>query len=179
VAQLFSLGSIANMSPLDSIKVKELLSSWLRAAALNEAAQYAACKWFGRLHYYVGIPVVVFSTSVASSVFSKAEDAASSKEHVVLGVISVLAAVLAGIQTFLGLSERSEKHRAAGASFADIGYEIEQCLACDLERRADAEAVLDSIRTRIGMMIEQAPAVPEHLWERESRLQLQKVKPLP
>lgn len=153
---------------------QELLSSWLRSTSLNEAAQYEACTFFSHMHYGLGIPVVVFSTAVASFTLS---GPGSDFQQMALALVSFLSALLAGIQTFLGLAERMEKHRKSGAAFAALSYQIEQLAASDLANRSDVQTQLDIIRKNIGELLEQAPAVPQRIWQAETRRLQTEVKP--
>jgi hypothetical protein len=74
--------------------------------------------------------VVALTTVVGTSVF-----ATLSRTHVntglqvAVGMLSVLAAVLASLQTFLRFGERAEKHRRAAEHWASIRREIDEKLA--------------------------------------------------
>jgi len=46
--------------------------------------------------------------------------------RIVAGLLSVLAAILASLQTFLKFSERAQMHREAGARFGALVKELEQ-----------------------------------------------------
>src|SRR5207248_3345936 len=49
--------------------------------------------------------------------------------QITTGIASVVAAVLAALQTFLGLSDRAEKHRLAGAKYGALGRQLEELLS--------------------------------------------------
>ena len=66
--------------------------------------------------------------------------------RLLIGTISILAAVLAAIQTFLRFAERSERHAQAADWYASIRREIEEVLALPADKRGDPKKVLDALR---------------------------------
>jgi hypothetical protein len=67
-----------------------------------------------------GIPAVVLSTVVSTSVFASLLKQPDPWLQITLGFASVAAALLASLQTFLSYSERAEKHRIAGAKYGAL-----------------------------------------------------------
>jgi hypothetical protein len=67
-----------------------------------------------RLNYLLGVPVVVLTTFVGTSVFATLQEDVNTSLRILVGAVSVFAAVLASLQTFLRYPERAEKHRIAG-----------------------------------------------------------------
>ncbi|MFN2517260.1 MAG: hypothetical protein ABR556_13715, partial [Pyrinomonadaceae bacterium] len=60
------------------------------------------------LNYIVGVPAVIFSSVVGTTIFAGLEK--NSPKAPLVALASILAAVLAGLQTFLRLSERAAQH---------------------------------------------------------------------
>jgi hypothetical protein len=84
-----------------------------------------------------------------------------------LGLISVLAGVLAALQTFLGLGARADRHRAAGSAYGAVRREIEQYHAVPPPRTAEAvKAVMNRLRERLDAIAEKAPGVPDRTWDK-------------
>jgi len=102
---------------------------------------------------------VVLSAIVGTSIFSTLGQAqVSALWQVLIGLLSVSAAVLAALQTFLGYSDRAAKHSRAAHEFAAIRREIQQ-----LETRginSSVEDELTHIREQITMAGENAPNIP-------------------
>ena len=103
-----------------------------------------------RRHLLLGIPVVVLTTLVGTSAF-----ASLSKAHgdsitflgvdpdvvlLVVGTISVLAAVLSSLQTFLRYATRAEGHRIAALRYETLRRDMATTLALP---RAALDAALD------------------------------------
>lgn len=97
--------------------------------------------------------------------------------RITIGIISVAAAVLASLQTFLRLSERAEKHRAVAARVGSIRREIEQLLATEATQTTLAQDRLDRLREQINKLAEDAPSVSDRIWERAKRAELESEPP--
>src|SRR5512144_2238777 len=119
---------------------KEVLDEWYERASVTQRAHYLSADYFGRRKYWLGIPAVVLSTIVGTSVFATLQKQPEPWLQISVGLASVVAAVLASLQTFLGYSERAEKHRVAVAKFGALGRELEALLASQTEPTDDAVA---------------------------------------
>jgi hypothetical protein len=89
--------------------------------------------------------------------------------RILIGVVSVLAAVLASLQTFLRLAERAEKHRAAAEEWSSIRREIAEMLALHpdyLATRGDPKDYLDRLRRRMDRVAAQSPEMGDRAWSR-------------
>ena len=95
--------------------VKELLAGWLIHSHKARDRHDEASRRYARGHFALGIPSLIVSTVVGTSVFA----ALSSKEVPPLwvGFLSILAAVLAALQTFMDFGGRSDKHRTAAVKY--------------------------------------------------------------
>jgi hypothetical protein len=84
--------------------------------------------------------------------------------RVLIGILSVVAAVLAALQTFLRFAERAEKHVVAGDWYAAIARQIDELLAFPPERRGDPKEVLERLRKEMNKASQSYPEIGEHLW---------------
>jgi hypothetical protein len=94
------------------------------------------------------------SVVVGSSLFFGAQ---SEVVKFVQGVLSIAAGILAGLQTFLRLSERAEKHKSVAAQLGSIRKDI------DVADRDD-KAAIAKIKERVERV--DAPIVPDSIWQR-------------
>jgi hypothetical protein len=143
---------------------KVLAESWLKRLREAQFAHYEAAEVLSRTHTRLGLPVVILSTVVGSSVFASiaADKVVPIIVKIVVGLISVAAAVLASLQTFLKLSERAEKHRAVAARYGAIRREVEQVLVFkEIEPKT-----LDGIRSQIDALSGEAPEIPKRIFGR-------------
>lgn len=147
--------------------VLSLMSEWQQRASVSQDAHYVIATRLGRYNLFFGIPVVVFSTIVGTSVFATLQENVVVGWRIAVGIVSVLAAVLASLQTFLRFQERAEKHRSAAEQWAAIRREIDQMLALHpdyLAERSDPKEYLDQLRRRMGEVSAQAPEIGDKDW---------------
>nr|MDQ5828128.1 SLATT domain-containing protein [Chloroflexota bacterium] len=107
---------------------KDVLNIWYKRVSKTQRAHYLSAGHFGRRSYGLGIPVIALTTFVGTSLFATLQTGPEPWLQVLVGLASVLAAVLASLQTFLGYAERAEKHRVAGAKYGALGRELEALL---------------------------------------------------
>lgn len=72
---------------------------------------WAAARFWGKFHLWIGIPMVLLSSIAGAAALSRYDE-----EHVISGVLSILVAALSGVVTFLNPNEKVLAHQAAGNS---------------------------------------------------------------
>src|SRR5947208_16432385 len=91
-----------------------LVRDWHNRAAAAQHAHYLLAHRLRRRNLGLGIPAVVFSTVVGTSLFATlTRQNVNTTLRVVIGSVGVLAAVAAALQTFLRFGERGSAHRTA------------------------------------------------------------------
>ena len=133
---------------------KQVLDDWYIRVAVTQRAHYLSADHFGAKKYWLGIPTVVLSTLVGTSVFATLQKQPEPWLQITLGLASVAAALLASLQTFLGYSDRAEKHRIAGAKYGALGRELEQLRASDITAASDA---ISEVRKRLDNLAIESP----------------------
>jgi hypothetical protein len=147
-----------------------VLDEWRKRAWAAQTAHYERATRLRRQHIWLGMPVVIFSTVVGTSLFATLSDEALALPlRIVVGSISVLAAVLASVQTFFGFAQRGEKHVLAADWYAAIRRRIEQILALPRDAREDARKTLDDIRKELNRVGSQFPPIGQRDWARVAR----------
>ena len=136
-------------------RVKTVLDDWYVRADRVQKAHYLSAEHFKRRSLQLGVPTVVLSLFVGTSVFASLQSKPDFSLQICVGLCSVLAAVLAGLQTFFGYSERAEKHRLAGARYGAIGRELEVIRASETEPEPK---VVERIREKLDALAMEAPA---------------------
>ncbi len=147
--------------------VLKLLRDWDQRAAASAETHYNHAARLSRRNVQLGIPVVALSTFVGTSVFATLQEDVSAYFRILVGGISVTAAVMASLQTFLRFAERAERHRVAADSWSAIRREISQMLALHptyLASRGDPQKYLDDLRRRMDDVAAQAPEMGERRW---------------
>src|SRR5947208_10376766 len=85
-----------------------LVQDWHNRAAAAQHAHYLLAHRLRRRNLGLGIPAVVFSSIVGTSLFATlTRENVNTSLRILIGCISVLAAVAAALQTFLRFAERA------------------------------------------------------------------------
>ena len=85
-----------------------LVEYWLYRSTRMQEAYYTASRDFDRRHLWLGIPAIVFSATVGTTVFASLSKNTDLLIQVCAGALSISAAILTTLQTFLKYSELSE-----------------------------------------------------------------------
>jgi hypothetical protein len=143
---------------------KELLEKWMRRLRESQFAHYEAAKSLSQSNYTLGLPAVILSTLVGTSIFASLGETVTPSIQISVGIISVVAATLSAVQTFLGFSERAAKHRASASRYGSARRRIEEMLAISRESMTTEE--ISNLRREIDSISEEAPDVSDKIWER-------------
>jgi hypothetical protein len=137
-----------------------LAETWYTQALRSEQLHIAAHHRYGRLNFIVGIPVVVVSATIGTTFFASLGKVIDTRVAVAVGLISLLSSVLAALQTFLRLAEKSEQHRISAARYRNTAREIQHVLAMSTAGRGDAVSLMEAWRKEFASLAENAPAIP-------------------
>jgi hypothetical protein len=137
--------------------LQDVLTDWYQRVAVTQRAHYLSADHFSRKSYWLGIPVIVLSTLVGTSVFATLQKQPGPELQIAVGLASVLAAVLASLQTFLGYSARAERHRVAGAKYGGLGRELEVLRTAD---RTVSDDTIAELRKRLDALALESPNNP-------------------
>jgi hypothetical protein len=107
--------------------------------------------------------VVITAVVGASAFASVVTELIPIWSKVAAGAASVLAGVLAALQTFFKFSERAERHKTFGAKFGAIRRELEALNASG--RAKDEPNYINVLRDRLDRLAEEAPAVPAEVFQ--------------
>jgi hypothetical protein len=136
----------------------ELLETWKARCNTVQSGHYLAAAEFQRRHSWLGVPVVIFSTIVGSSILASIDkNVMPVWMSVVTGVMSIGAAALSAAQTFLRYGERAEKHRQSGVAYSALKREIEQMIEYP---DADIKQCVNDIRKRWDALNADCPTIP-------------------
>lgn len=149
----------ATYQPPDS--PHQLVLAWIRRARESQFSHYGQATKFRRASLWLGVPVIVLTTIVGTAVFTSIAHGSQSPEvKLSLGLLSVLAAVLSSLQTFMKLPEKAELHRKFGAKYGSIRRRLEQVYS-DREGQQITHQVLELLNRELSAIAEEAPDVPD------------------
>jgi hypothetical protein len=141
----------------------QLLTDWFRRTRESQMVHNRCANHFSRLHLWLGIPSVALSTIVGTAVFASLERATSADVRIGVGLLSVLAAVFAGLQTFLGYAERANRHRAAGAGYGALRRSLEMLKTFPSADEAALVSTLGEVKKQMDELAGTAPEVPARI----------------
>jgi len=156
----------------------ELLEQWRNRAYAAQSAYYMMAERFTLWNYLLGIPVVTLTGLVGTAIFSNLDHGVPSA-HWVIGAVSILAAILSSLQTFLRLSESAANFSVAADWYSAIRRDAEELMALPRNMRGDARSRFDSIRQEMNKVGQKAPALSEKLWSESAQRFGVKEPPLP
>jgi len=149
---------------------ERLLRDWHNRASAASEAHYRLANRCRRRNVALGVPVVVFSTIVGTSLFATLNDAnVSSRARLVIGAVSVAAAVLAALQTFLRFAERAERHVVAADWYAAVRRGTDEVLALPSAAREPPALHLPKVRKEMSRVGQQAPEIPAPMWAKVAK----------
>ena len=141
----------------------ELVLAWIRRAREAQFAHYEHADALSRRERWLGLPVILITAIVGTSVFaSVSAQTVSTEAKLAVGLLSVLAAVLSSLQTFFKFAERSEKHRTAAVRFSAIRRRLEMLYAQN--RTTYDKDYLDTLRESLDALAQESPNVPAKIY---------------
>ena len=144
--------------------VDELLNGWLIHAHKSRDRHDEAARIYAKGQFSLGIPSLIVSTIVGTSVFSTL--AADGKIQWWVGALSLAAAVLVALQTFMDFAGRSDKHRSCAVKYKSAIRCLEQLKV----RRGDGEALskdeVDDVRASLDTLEDAAPVVMPSIFDK-------------
>lgn len=139
---------------------KDVLNDWYERVRVTQLAHYGSAEHFGQRKFALGIPAVILSALVGTTVFATLQKQPELWLQIIVGLASVAAALLTSLQTFLGYSERAEKHRIAGAKYGALGRELEVLRALDT---IDI-SVINDLKKRLDELAQESPNNPKNIY---------------
>lgn len=147
----------------------ELLLKWIRRARESQMSHYDMADLLSARDRTIGWFVTALTALVGTAAFATLTlaAAASLQMRILVGIVSMTAAVSAALQTYLRYAERAEKHRAAGARYGAVRRRLEAVYVGDPDARNGH--YLSAIRDELDRLAEDSPNVPPRIFYRTQR----------
>ena len=144
---------------------RKLIGDWRFRIQRMQTAHYQAAMKLDKQRVWFGSVSVVFSSIVGSAIFVEISEATrmDTKLGIALGLMSITAASLSGLQTFFNFGERAENHRKAGAKHAELRMELDLLFEQPADESIEKE-ILEDFRIRWAEMNSLYPTVPVGVW---------------
>jgi hypothetical protein len=147
--------------------LRYLILAWYRRARHAQIAHAAAAARARRFERLLGVPAVLFSTVVGTAVFATIGHSPERYLQIAAGVMSILAACLAALQTFLRLDDRSREHRTRSQAFGSLRRDLGQLGAVGGRLREDVEQELERVHERYDSLSQGSLDVPPRVWDKK------------
>jgi hypothetical protein len=140
------------------------LKEWYKRIQLSHRAHNKAAAKFEQLSRYFGIIATAFATAVGTSVFATLEASPNLHLKILAGLLSIAAAVLVSLQTFLKSPELAQKHKVAAEEYGELRRRIEMLWA-----NPPAEDVVEKVLTSIDRewreVRRRSPIIPQRIYD--------------
>lgn len=150
---------MSNSSPED--RNIELLAKWKQEILVCHKAHFRAAALMQQHNRGFGIPVIVLSAVAGTTVFGTLQSQPELWVKMLVGFLSVAAAVLASLQTFLKYGELAEKHSNASLKYGALQHEVEEKEA----KGGATEEYVSSVRTRWTAIDSESPSISPKLFD--------------
>ena len=151
--------------PPEDSDLRLLLLQWYRRVRQAQLAHADAATMFTVRSRWLGIPAVALSALVGTSVFATLTEPADPWLQILTGMVSVAAAVLAALQTFLRSADVAAEHRTASRSFGALRRHIGQVGAVGNTSRGDLVKAVENIRQRYDEASAATPNIPSKIFD--------------
>jgi len=148
---------------------QQLIDIWYNDLYLIGHAHYEAATHFSHRNMQLGVPVVILSAAVGTTVFASVGSNPATLAKIIVGIVSFTTAILASLHTHLKYQERAEKHRIAGARFIAMLKEVEINLNIPIEDKDELRSWCIDLKKRWDKLSEDSPTVPAKIFARHRR----------
>lgn len=146
--------------------IEEALQHWSLNAKRAQKMNYASAEYYSRRHLLLGIVATILTTIVGTSVFLTLETNVAIGWKIATGLLSITAAVLASLQTFLQYGEKAGAHTATAAEYGAVKRQLEQSLIMARAGNVNIDAILTPIREKMDRLAQQGPQPPECVYKK-------------
>lgn len=142
-----------------------LLNEWSYRVNKSQVGHYLVSEKYTKIHYFLGVSLIILTGIVTSSLFIKIEDNWIS--HFII-LISISASILATIQTFIMPSEKAEVHRVKAYKYGIIKRKIE--LYTSLDSKEDFNIFSKKIREEWDSIASESPVTAKRTRDKISHI---------
>ena len=148
-----------------------LVETWRRRIQHLKMAHYQSCGAFEFRNKILGTVVITLSAAVGPATYltEKLKTDDSPEWRAALVLLGLAAGIVATLQIFFRDSERAEKHRAVGATYAALEMDIERLAAFPPKDANKLEIAIAAFRDEWQRLTGQGPVIPQGVYKRHAR----------
>lgn len=152
-------GALPDKKIFEPVTKEETITGWIIHAHKGRDRHDEAARTYTSYRYWLGAPTVALSAIVGTSLFVSLQASVNAPGKILLGLVSIVSSVMAGLQASLNFAERAEKHRATGVKYKAMIRELEQFAVESRTHPETADDSLKSIRERLDALELAAPVI--------------------
>ncbi len=149
-------------------KYEALFDRWDTRLKSLKVEHYKSARHYEKKHKWIGVPVVIISAVVGSSLFALI-DKDMTWLNIFAGSISLIGVVLSSLQTFLSYSKLSEKHLITSIKFSALYRELQIKQITGLDKES-LDSFIESFRKRWDEIDETAPTLRRSVIKKQEGL---------
>jgi hypothetical protein len=154
--------------------VLERATDYQRTYAIVGRGHYLAAERLARLNRWLGIPVVVITAVVGTTIFGTInQQNVPTHWKILAGMVSLTGAVLSSLQTSLGFAQTAERHKAVASRYRAIKRRLElfalKYSGAESNQRAVAIADLENLNKELTELASESPNLPDICYDRAVR----------
>jgi len=127
---------------------RKLLITWETDLRIICQGHYDAAVMSKKFNYFMGVPVIILSTIVGTTIFSSLDTTTNVCLKIFLGLFSISSVVLSALQTFMKYSETAEEYR-----------------------KEVTESWCNDFRERWDSISSESPTIPGKIWKKQHEKQ--------
>jgi hypothetical protein len=152
----------------DRNQLLKLLDEAVERLKVLHRGHWEAAKRYKRYSRALGLPVVALTTVTGTALFTNLESSGHGWQ-IAAGILALIAAVLAAIQTFLNYEEQAGKHLAATPKWGALRRKAELLLAAPPESVHELKEALTAINEEWTEIEGSVPELPPRVFRRTEK----------
>ena len=148
----------------------KLLTEWQKRIRKAQKAHYKDAERLKRNKLLLGIPTVILTSLISAGIFTSMSENGNIDTIFInplfIGLISILATILASLQTFLNYSENKEKHLNAARRLSSLKKEVQQNIITIEKTTEILNQFIEEVRIKWEEIINEAPLISPSNFER-------------
>lgn len=151
-------------------------NEYLLQSDKSAIAHYIMWESLNRRQKVFGSITISCATIVGTALFASIQKSPSLEWRIIAGIVSLLAAILSALQTFLNLSERADAHKVSGLNYSGIRRTLELFILKYKTETGDdnddAIRELTAIADNLLKLAKESPGVHGKILDRSKKRQL-------
>lgn len=139
---------------------RTLFQQWLNGVRIAHVAHSLAAAFYKLRGRILGVIVTILTVAVGTGIFSTLSSSNSQQTLIIVGIISMIAAILAGLQTFLDYPALASRHQIARVKYGQLRRKMERMLSLAGEE-AFTDLMMKEIEDDWAHTEEESPEIPQ------------------